>query len=225
MTRRSPLQRAATRKRRRERHVHEPDRPTTTLSEPSTASIRRPDQDSEYEASPSTRSNERVESSVIRIIPVAVTPPADRPVFDPESRASLTNSYCIPLGHSSTLPAQPSLPVRTETVRQTPLSSLEIARARAFQNGVLPVHQFVQFNHDSIESRPWPRPPNAREHTVVHPPLSKPSIKFVESVYANIGQQVPHTIKDQLRQHVPLTPERVSQAANAEPHRKRQLKG
>ncbi|ROW00305.1 hypothetical protein VMCG_07272 [Cytospora schulzeri] len=181
---------------RSERNANDRDRPRANASKTSTDSHPRPKNNSRYGTDPFKTLKAHIESNKIQIIPVAATLPPGRPSCDQENRERYASPACIPLDKSSSSPAKSPYPVRHGTAGRTPASCLELARARAFQDGVLPVHQFIQFNQVFPRPRPMPltagKPPDDT-------PSNGPSMEVIESMYANIGQPVPQHIKARLR--------------------------
>lgn len=228
MIRRTTRRRPDSKEREIERHVNGHGTPKAANPPSSTVILPRPNEDSRCDTYSSRRLKAQVERDGIQIIPVAVTSPPEGSTLGPESRASSAIPHCVARGSSNCSLVKPSLPVRTQGSRRNPISCLELARARAFQDGVLPVHQFAQVEQISLES--GPNSLAAREHAA-HPRLNNPSVEAVESMYANIGQPVPNAIKHQLGENGPPRPkqinrrERRDQDANEELHQKMQSNG
>lgn len=76
------------------------------------------------------------------------------------------------------------------------MSYLEVARFRAFRDGVVPTWQFAEFNqvHSKAKS-PAPSAPSPSEK-----PLGLPPPGFIEKLYAAAGESVPEHIQEKIRQ-------------------------
>lgn len=180
-----PRQRPRTRK-RSEGNDNSHDSLRASPSVTSTGSHPRPNNNMRHGTDLSRELKAHIESNKIHIIPVAATLPTGRPL-----------PTCIPLGNGGTSPANSAHPVPPGTAGQAPSSCLELARARAFHDGVLPVHRFIQFNQVFLGSRPHlSTVGNLSAGTL----SGRHSIEAIESIYANIGQPAPRRIRERLGQ-------------------------
>lgn len=193
-----------TRKRMNEGHNNDHDSDEADIYDSWTDNLPRPNDESWYGTNVSRMSEDWMGSNEIEIIPVPVTLSPGRLTCNPENWASSITQPRIPLVASSASPAEPSPVFRPGTTGETPASCLELARARAFQEGVLPVHQFLQFksNHGSPSLRPIR--PAAREHPG-HTRLKTDGswMELIESMYANVSQPIPHSIRHMIEQQEP----------------------
>ncbi|KUI65987.1 hypothetical protein VM1G_01362 [Cytospora mali] len=196
---------------RNESQANDHDDAKAKPSRISAATRPRPNDDSQHGIESFRKLKSHLESNEIQIIPVAANLPPRRSERDSESRASPTIPATIARGNSSISPEKPCLPgpVPLGTAGQTPSSFLELARARAFQDGVLSAHKFLQSNPA------FPRPTSSPSSLTagklpVHGSLNNgPSMEMVESMYANIGQPVPDSVRKTIGEQGPHEPKQV----------------
>lgn len=86
--------------------------------------------------------------------------------------------------------------VQDQSAASNPSSHLEMARVRAFQAGVLPAKQFVDFSGGSPQSLLLP---NSESDTKNASSLLKPTRVFSERLYAAASKPVPEFVFENLR--------------------------